>query len=183
MRKKKHLWLLLTLLAVVWICLDTQYSTSSHAPLPLPRGLEPGASPFLKPVGAKTLKTILKKEKGKVILINLWATWCVPCRKEFPDLIKLYEKYRFQGLELILISVDDTEQQIQVEAFLKENGVTFPTYISTEKSYENLIDFLSPDWIGGFPTTFVIDRKGRLTQSLVGGQSFQVFQKTVASLL
>ena len=84
---------------------------------------------------------------------------------------------------MILVSVDDPQQRGQVEAFLKENGVTFPTYISAEQSYEALIDFLDPDWIGGFPTTFVIDRKGRLTRSLVGGQNYQVFHKAVASLL
>ena len=69
LRKQKHLWLLLTLLAAVWICLDTQYSTGSHAPFPLPRDPEPGASSFLKPLGGRTLKTILKKKRGKVILI------------------------------------------------------------------------------------------------------------------
>ena len=118
-----------------------------------------------------------------MVVINLWATWCVPCREEFPDLIKLYGKYRAKGLELILISVDNAEQRRQVKAFLKENGATFPTYINAEETYEALIDFLAPDWIGGFPTTFVIDRKGRLTVSLVGGQNYQVFQKAVAPLL
>ena len=111
------------------------------------------------------------------------STWCVPCRAEFPDLIKLYGKYRDRGLELILISVDFAEQRRQVEAFLKENGVTFPTYINAEESYEDLIGFLAPDWIGGLPTTFVIDRKGRLTRSLVGGQNYEVFHKAVAPLL
>jgi thiol-disulfide isomerase/thioredoxin len=137
----------------------------------------------LKTVEAAALKSLLKKKQGKVVLINLWATWCVPCREEFPDLIKLHGKYRSRGLELILISVDDTEQREPVEAFLKENGVTFPTYINAEENYEDLIGFIAPDWIGGFPTTFVIDRKGRLTRSLVGGQSYEVFHKAVAPLL
>ena len=132
---------------------------------------------------AAALKSILKKKQGRVVLINLWATWCVPCREEFPDLIKLFGKYRDRGLELILISVDFAEQRRQVEAFLKENGVTFPTYINAEESYEDLIGFLAPDWIGGLPTTFVIDRKGRLTRSLVGGQNYEVFHKAVAPLL
>lgn len=169
----------LTMLAAVWICLHT----ASPAPSFLPRSSPPGAGPVLKPVEAATLKTILKKNRGKVVMINLWATWCVPCREEFPDLIKLYGKYRDRGLELILISVDFAEQRRQVEAFLKENGVTFPTYINAEESYEDLISFLAPDWIGGFPTTFVIDRKGRLTRSLVGGQNYEVFHKAVAPLL
>lgn len=168
-----------TLLAAAWICLQT----AGPAPSALPRKSPPGDGSLLKPVEAATLKTILKKNQGKVVLINLWATWCVPCREEFPDLIKLYGKYRDRGLELILISVDFAEQRSQVEAFLKETGVTFPTYINAEKSYEDLISFLAPDWIGGFPTTFVIDRKGRLTRSLVGGQNYEVFHKAVAPLL
>ena len=172
---------LMTLLAVVWICLQTASPAVSPAPSPLPR--KPASGPVLKPIEASTLKTILDKKRGKVILINLWATWCVPCREEFPDLIKLYGKYRDRGLELILISVDFAEQRRQVEAFLKENGVTFPTYINAEESYEGLISFLAPDWIGGLPTTFVIDRKGRLTRSLVGGQNYEVFHKAVAPLL
>lgn len=179
LKKRRRRRGLLTLLAVVWICLQA----AGPAPSSLPRKSAPGDDSLLKPVEAATLKTILKKNQGKVVLINLWATWCVPCREEFPDLIKLYGKYRSRGLELILISVDFAEQRSQVEAFLKENGVTFPTYINAEKSYEGLIDFLAPDWIGGFPTTFVIDRKGRLIRSLVGGQNYEVFHKAVAPLL
>ena len=165
----------LTLVAAVWICLHTAGPASSS----LPPSSPPGAGPVLKPVEATTLKTILKKKQGKVVVINLWATWCVPCREEFPDLIKLYGNYRDRGLELILISVDFAEQRRQVETFLKENGVTFPTYINAEESYEDLISFLAPDWIGGLPTTFVIDRKGRLARSLVGGQNYEVFHKAV----
>ena len=176
-------WRFLPLLLAVWICFETPAPAGSPAPTSLLRKPDAGAGPILKPVEAATLKAILKKKRGKAVMINLWATWCVPCREEFPDLIKLYGKYRAKGLELILVSVDDPQQRGQVEAFLKENGVTFPTYISAEQSYEALIDFLDPDWIGGFPTTFVIDRKGRLTRSLVGGQNYQVFHKAVASLL
>lgn len=177
--KRRRRRRLRTLLAAVWICLQAAGPASPS----LPRKSPPGADPVLKTVEAAALKTILKKKQGKVVLINLWATWCVPCREEFPDLIKLHGKYRSRGLELILISVDEAEQRGQVEAFLKENGVTFPTYINTEKNYEDLISFLAPDWIGGFPTTFVIDRKGRLTRSLVGGQNYEVFHKAVAPLL
>jgi len=174
---------LLTLVAAVWICLQTASPAGSPGPFSLHLEPDTGADPVLNTVEAARLKAILKKKRGKVVMINLWATWCVPCREEFPDLIKLYGKYRDRGLELILISVDFAEQRREVEAFLKENGVTFPTYINAEESYEALIDFLAPDWIGGFPTTFVIDRKGRLTRSLVGGQNYEVFHKAVAPLL
>ena len=183
LRKRQPWWRLLTLLAAVWLCVEGASPAGSLAPFPRSAETNPGNSPLLKPLEASTLKAILKKKRGKVVLINLWATWCVPCREEFPDLLRLYGKYQAQGLELILISVDDAEQREQVEAFLKENGVNFLTYISAEESYEALIDFLAPDWIGGFPTTFVIDRKSRLTHSLVGGQDYQVFHKAVAPLL
>lgn len=178
-RTRRRRQRLLTLLTAVWIGLQT----ASPAPSSLPRKSAPGADPVLKTVEAAALRSILKKNRGKVVLINLWATWCVPCREEFPDLLKLHGKFRDRGLELILISVDTSEQRPQVEAFLKENGVTFPTYINAEENYEDLISFLAPDWIGGFPTTFVIDRKGRLTRSLVGGQNYEVFHKAVAPLL
>ena len=183
LRKRQPRWRLLTLLAAVWLCVEG--ASPAGSPAPFPGSPEPaqGNSPMLKPLEAGTLKAILRKKRGKVVLINLWATWCVPCREEFPDLIRLYGKYQARGLELILISVDDAEQRAQVEAFLKENSVNFLTYISAEESYDALIDFFAPDWIGGFPTTFVIDRKGRLTRSLVGGQDFQVFHKAVAPLL
>ena len=182
-RKRQPRWQLLTLLAAVWLCVDGASPADSSAPFPPSPEPDRGNSPLLKPLEAGTLKSILRKKRGKVVLINLWATWCVPCREEFPDLIRLYGKYQARGLELILISVDDAEQRGQVEDFLKENGVNFLTYISAEESYEALIDFLAPDWIGGFPTTFVIDRKGRLTRSLVGGQDYQVFHKAIAPLL
>ncbi len=140
-------------------------------------------TPSLRPVKAKRLKAILKKKRGKVVVLNFWATWCAPCREEFPALIKLYQQYRSRGLELILVSADDREQQDRVEAFLKQARVNFVTYISEEESYETLAGFLAPDWIGGLPTTLVFDRKGQLAKSLVGGQNYEVFHKVVAPLL
>ncbi len=170
-------------LAAFWFCFEGATGGGPLTFLPPPWAPDRDRKPSLKPVTAKRLQAVLKKKQGKVVLLNFWATWCAPCREEFPALIKLYRQYRSRGLELILVSADDREQQEQVESFLKQSRVNFVTYISAEESYEALTDFMAPDWIGGLPTTFVFDRKGQLAKSLLGGQNYEVFRKAVVALL
>jgi len=94
----------------------------------------------------------LSSLKGKVVLVNFWATWCGPCVQEMPILEDLYRKYRDHGLEILAISVDEEEAQYKVGKFVKEHGLTFPVL------YDNGIGRLYQ--VGGYPTSLLIDRDG-----------------------
>jgi thiol-disulfide isomerase/thioredoxin len=104
-------------------------------------------------------KVDLASYKGKVVLINFWATWCPPCRAEIPDLVKLSEQ-NTQNLEIIGVSLDDTVDP--VKPFLAQNKVTYPVIMGNQEIAET--------WggISAIPTSFVIGRDGNVVGKIVG---------------
>jgi peroxiredoxin len=95
--------------------------------------------------------------EGKVVLLNLWATWCAPCRHETPFLQSLYEERRGDGLEIVGISMDTGDAGDLVEEFVGEYGVTYTVLLDPQMRGMELYQVL------GLPATFLIDREGTLT--------------------
>jgi peroxiredoxin len=96
----------------------------------------------------------LQEQRGKVVLVNFWATWCGPCRKEMPHLNRIADKYRSSGLVMLGINVDDdVRNAADVAAKL---GVKFPVLLDTDKKVSKLYD------LNSMPSTLVIDRSGRV---------------------
>lgn len=95
----------------------------------------------------------LEDLRGKVVLIDVWATWCGPCRETMPMIQELYEQYRSQGLEVVAISAEPAPT---VEKFVKENPYTYPVYLDMDDSFRN--KFPTP----AIPWAFVIDRNGNI---------------------
>jgi len=141
-----------------------------------------GADVEVRPVDEEGLQALLQSHRGKVVLLNLWATWCDPCREEFPALVKFQKDYR--GVEVLFVSVDDPDQvKDSVAPFLKEQGVTGVTYLKDAKQDGAFIDRLDPAWSGAIPATFLYDREGRRAGTLVGAQTYEGLAKQVASLV
>jgi thiol-disulfide isomerase/thioredoxin len=90
--------------------------------------------------------------KGKVVLVNFWATWCGPCVQEMPTLVDVYQKYRDRGLEILAISVDEEAARYKVGRFVKEHELNFPVL------YDNGIAELYN--VASYPTSLLIDREG-----------------------
>jgi len=116
--------------------------------------------------------------RGKVVLLNFWATWCVPCRKEMPAIEALYQRYKDQGLEVLAISQDKLSTAV-VEAFVKEMGVTYrvaldPTW-ATARTYA----------VRAVPATFLIDRAGNVVLRELGERDWmeEAKQRAVEGLL
>lgn len=101
--------------------------------------------------------------KGKVILLDFWATWCAPCRQSIPELATLYNKYHEKGLEVIGISMDDELTRGKVPAVSKELGITYPVVYALDTP--SIVKDYPADAI---PSLYVIDRKGVLRRSIVG---------------
>src|SRR3982751_2378772 len=96
----------------------------------------------------------LKEQRGRVVMVNFWATWCAPCRQEMPHLNRLYDKYRGAGFVLLGVNVDeDNSKAAEVVAKL---GVTFPILLDTEKNVSKLYD------VSTMPSTMIIDREGKV---------------------
>ena len=95
----------------------------------------------------------LKEERGKVVVLNFWATWCPPCRKEMPDLETLYQQFKNQGLVILAISDEDAGK---VKPFITQQKVTYPILLDPQRKVNELFQ------IEGIPKTFVYDRNGKL---------------------
>ena len=96
----------------------------------------------------------LKEQRGQVVLVNFWATWCGPCRQEIPHLNKLYDKYRASGFVLLGVNIDDDAKAAADLA--TKLGVKFPVLLDTDKSVSRLYD------MSAMPATVLIDREGRV---------------------
>lgn len=100
--------------------------------------------------------------RGKVVLVNLWATWCPPCREEMPSMERLYQRLGPRGMELLAVSQDDPDARPAVERFVEEVGVTFPILLDPMR------DVGSRYRVWGYPETFVVDRDGRIVERVIG---------------
>lgn len=98
----------------------------------------------------------LADQKGKVVLLNIWATWCHPCRDEIPELREIHAKYRDRGLELVGVSVDADGAEEHIKEFMKEFEMTYPVWLDPGERIST--QFLTI----GVPTTFLIDKQGVL---------------------
>ena len=114
--------------------------------------------------------------KGKVVILDFWATWCPPCRAEIPHFKSLYTEYQEEGLEIVGIALDQGGANI-VKPFVKDNEITYPILISNQSVTEDY------GGIRGIPTTFVIDREGRIVEKFVGYRDKEVFESAIQKLL
>ena len=104
--------------------------------------------------------------RGKVVLINFWATWCPPCRREMPSMERLAQ--RFKGQPLVVLAVDVGEDADTIEAFTSQldTTLTFPILLDTRSQVMRA-------WkVAGLPTTFLVDKQGRIVASAIGGREF-----------
>ncbi len=114
--------------------------------------------------------------KGKVVVLDFWATWCPPCRTEIPGFIQLQKKYAADGLVVVGVSVD-TDGPGPVKKFMKEFGINYTVVMGDDA----IVDAFSP--IRGYPTTFIIDRDGLIRKSKLGRKPAAEFEKDVLEVL
>lgn len=124
------------------------------------------------------LQKLIKERKGKVLFLNVWATWCAPCREEFPTIVKLTNE--FKDVDFVGISVDFPEEvESKIKPFIKSNNVNFPIYVNAFSSDEELINMLNKDWNGAIPATFIYDKSGKLVTFIEGKKSYEEFVKNI----
>jgi cytochrome c biogenesis protein CcmG, thiol:disulfide interchange protein DsbE len=117
----------------------------------------------------------LSDYNGKVLLVNFWAAWCVPCREEIPQFIKLQDRFRDQGFQVIGISIDDTESELR--DFYRKHNMNYPVIPGDQKTADAFGGVL------GLPTTFIMDREDHMRGRQVGSTNFQTLEQQVSSLL
>ena len=128
----------------------------------------------------------MSQYKGKVVLLNFWGTWCGPCRKEIPDFVKLSDKYRKQGLEIVGITLTSGSPE-KINTFAGNWGINYALLTDIEGNETQMVTALygkaTGKQITGIPTTFLIDRDGYIRQKYVGPRSEEVFYKDLKPYL
>lgn len=137
----------------------------------------------LQPVNEAGYGKLLAASKGKVVLVDFWATWCSPCIEEIPQLVRLEVKYRRRGLRLITVSCDETGEEAGALKFLHEHRVPGPRYVKRAADDEKFIDFVNAKWSGALPALFLYDKSGRLARSFIGETDMAALEKAILKLL
>lgn len=138
----------------------------------------------IKPVPFRDIVEIVKRSQGQVVFFHLYASWCGPCRQEFPELIDFAKRHRAQGLKIVAVSLD--EQRSDLEVFLKPHTLVFPAYLMTGSSEQEMgegLRQLGASYEGGIPFTAVYDRQGKLVTQWTGSRDMAWFERVAQPLL
>jgi thiol-disulfide isomerase/thioredoxin len=122
----------------------------------------------------------IENRNGKILFVNFWATWCVPCVEEFPDLVRIYNEHKNSDFEFLSISVDlPSEIETKVKPFLNEQSAEFPVVVVEEKRSDEIINLINPEWSGAVPATVIYDEKGIRREFISEAKSFDAFHTSI----
>ena len=174
--KRRVFYVVILVAALAWIFVSAdQAGTSTAGEIPAPR------QGFLAP--DFTLQTpegetiTLSDLRGQAVLVNLWATWCPPCRAEMPAIQKLYDEYKDQGLVVLGVNMTYQDNAQAVVPFAQENGLTFPILIEATGEVAGKYELRS------LPSSFFIDRQGIIQEVVIGGPMSEVLLRTRIELI
>jgi len=141
-----------------------------------------GPLPELRSIAASDLKSMLGQAQSPLTLVHVWASWCPPCREEFPTVLRFREDYAKRGLTLILVSADSPAQKGAVARFLAANGASFPSYIVANPD-ETFVNTLSTNWSGAIPASFFFGPGGELRTWWEGKTAYEKYRETAETQL
>jgi thiol-disulfide isomerase/thioredoxin len=134
------------------------------------------------PASAPDILAAVRGGRNRATIVNLWATWCTPCREEFPDLMRFYNAYKDRGVSLVLVSGDFSSDTEAAREFLATQGVGFRTYLKSGKDDE-FINSFDPAWSGALPATFVYNDRGERVHSFLGTVTYDSLEREVVPLV
>ncbi|MFC1748383.1 peroxiredoxin family protein [Pseudomonadota bacterium] len=158
MRKKLPLLCLL----VAMLSPAASVFADPYAAMKITRLVEPIPAPAFTISNLNGDETSLDDYKGKLVLLNFWATWCFPCRQEMPDMETLWQRYKDQGLVVIGVSNDDKGKTKRVETFVNKINLSFPILLDSESVVSDLYD------VSGIPVSYLIGQDGNVLAQVMG---------------
>lgn len=159
---------------IVALCLLGLYVVSRRAQKPK-HAASGNSAPDFTVTDINGKKLSLSSYRGKVVLLDFWATWCTPCRAEIPHFVEMQQQFGPQGLQVIGISMDDGPKP--VKEFYEQYRINYPLAVGDDKLAESFGGVL------GLPVNFLIDRDGRIVKKYLGATEVSDFDKDVADLL
>lgn len=161
---KRLLALLLVLLAVASAgC--SKGDERGRATAPATKAVEGALAPDFTARDLTGKEVKLSELRGKVVLVNFWATWCPPCREEIPSMVKLNQAMAGKPFQMLAISIDEGGKGA-IEQFFSNSGQTLPAYLDGEQKVAGLYGTT------GVPETFVVDKKGVILKKVIGGMDW-----------
>lgn len=144
----------------------------------------PAASEPVKLVKPEQYRArVVAAKKGRVVLVNFWATWCDPCREEMPALVSAAKGFSAKDLAVALVSTDSLKKTRDVQKFLASGKIPFVCWQAKSLDPQRFIDAVDKSWNGAVPYTLVYDRKGELVARLAGPQTEKSFGEAVRKAL
>jgi thiol-disulfide isomerase/thioredoxin len=136
----------------------------------------------IKSVEPKDIKDIVAQNKGKVVVLNFFATWCVPCHTEFPDIVKLQTDFKGKGLQVVEVSMNDITDKDELQKYLAETKPPFTVYLAanTEDKFYTDVD---PRWDTALPMTMIFDKDGKNVHFYKEARTYAQFKDDVTPLL
>ena len=137
-------------------------------------------------IDAQGYQKLLEQNRGKPLLVNFWATYCEPCRDEYPMLNELAKKYAPQGLKVIGVSMDDDGDLILMRRFLARYNPVFLNYrkkAGEESDFRQFTQTVLPSWNGSLPATFFYGKDGRQTGHMFGEGPRDAYESAIRTLL
>ena len=158
---------------------STAWATGGTAPAPA------SSAPTIRgEVDAEGLKALLAERKGRTVLVNFWATWCVPCREEFPDLDRLERELSPRGFSVVGISTDFASQTAAVGEFLKNMRPSFVNYRKKSGGDDQpFIEAVDPKWGGELPFSVLYGPDGSRVKTLSGKHSYADYRREILAVL
>ncbi|WP_408891970.1 peroxiredoxin family protein [Paenibacillus taichungensis] len=115
--------------------------------------------------------------RGQKVIVNMWATWCPPCRAEMPDMQKFYEKYADENTTVIAINMTTSEKSVdRISVFLDEFGITFPILLDKQNKIAEIYQ------VHALPTSYIIDSQGVIQQKVTGPMNYEMMEKLVKEI-
>jgi thiol-disulfide isomerase/thioredoxin len=144
----------------------------------------PAASEPVKLVKPEQYRArVVAAKKGRVVLVNFWATWCDPCREEMPALVSAAKGFSSKDVAVELVSTDSLKKTADVQKFLASGKIPFVCWQAKSADPQRFIDAVDKSWSGALPYTLVYDRKGEIVARLLGPQTEKSFGDAVRKAL
>jgi thiol-disulfide isomerase/thioredoxin len=137
-------------------------------------------------IDAQGFQKLLEQNRGKPLLVNFWATYCEPCRDEYPMLNELAKKYAPQGLKVVGVSMDDDGDLILMRRFLARYKPVFPNYrkkAGEDAEFRQFTQAVLPSWNGSLPATFFYSKDGRQSAHMFGEGPRETYEAAIRALL
>jgi thiol-disulfide isomerase/thioredoxin len=136
-----------------------------------------------KMIDAQGYQDMLQEYRGKPLVVNFWATWCEPCRDEYPLLNEMAKQYAPQGLKVVGVNFDDDGDLILMRRFLARYKPVFPNYRKKHGGNAEFAQVTLPQWNGSLPATLFYDKDGRQVNHFLGAGNRERFETAIRSLL